>query len=127
MVVSAEKTAAGGTGKAEAGTGWEIGRSAGRGAKESFAGECIIDSSQGESEGVMAVINDVIGLLQLAGTGISVVTITLLGAKYMLSSVEQKAEIKNRAMPVVIGCVILFGAVNLVAIVANFTNAVLKE
>ena len=86
-----------------------------------------IDSSQGESEGVMAVINDVIGLLQLAGTGISVVTITLLGAKYMLSSVEQKAEIKNRALPVVIGCVILFGAVNLVAIVANFTNAVLKE
>lgn len=81
---------------------------------------------QGESTGVMAVINDVIGLLQLAGTGISVVTITLLGAKYMLSSVEQKAEIKNRAMPVVIGCVILFGAVNLVAIVANFTNAVLK-
>lgn len=83
--------------------------------------------TQGKSTGVMAVINDVIGLLQLAGTGISVVTITLLGAKYMLSSVEQKAEIKNRAMPVVIGCVILFGAVNLVAIVANFTNAVLKE
>jgi type IV secretory pathway VirB2 component (pilin) len=85
-----------------------------------------LDSTQGKSTGVMAVINDVIGLLQLAGTGISVVTITLLGAKYMLSSVEQKAEIKNRAMPVVIGCVILFGAVNLVAIVANFTNAVLK-
>lgn len=86
-----------------------------------------LDSTQDKSTGVMAVINDVIGLLQLAGTGISVVTITLLGAKYMLSSVEQKAEIKNRAMPVVIGCVILFGAVNLVAIVANFTNAVLKE
>lgn len=85
-----------------------------------------LDSTQGKSTGVMAVINDVIGLLQLAGTGISVVTITLLGAKYMLYSVEQKAEIKNRAMPVVIGCVILFGAVNLVAIVANFTNAVLK-
>ncbi len=85
-----------------------------------------LDSTQDKSTGVMAVINDVIGLLQLAGTGISVITITLLGAKYMLSSVEQKAEIKNRAMPVVIGCVILFGAVNLVAIVANFTNAVLK-
>lgn len=95
-------------------------------AKKQMENAYNIDSSQGESEGVMAVINDVIGLLQLAGTGISVVTITLLGAKYMLSSVEQKAEIKNRAMPVVIGCVILFGAVNLVAIVANFTNAVLK-
>ncbi len=86
-----------------------------------------LDSTQKNTTGVMAVINDVIGLLQLAGTGISVVTITLLGARYMLSSVDQKAEIKNRAMPVVIGCIILFGAVNLVAIVANFTNAVLKE
>lgn len=86
-----------------------------------------LDSTQNNTTGVMAVINDVIGLLQLAGTGISVVTITLLGARYMLSSVDQKAEIKNRAMPVVIGCIILFGAVNLVAIVANFTNAVLKE
>lgn len=86
-----------------------------------------LDSTQDKTTGVMAVINDVIGLLQLAGTGISVVTITLLGARYMLSSVDQKAEIKNRAMPVVIGCIILFGAVNLVAIVANFTNAVLKE
>lgn len=70
--------------------------------------------------GVVEVLNDVIGLLQLAGTGIAVITVTLLGAKYMLSSVEQKAEIKNKAIPVVIGCVILFSAVNLVAIVSNF-------
>ena len=85
------------------------------------------DTSLGGDQGIMAVINDVIGLLQLAGTGIAVVTVTILGAKYMLSSVEQKAEIKNKAMPVVIGCIILFAAVNLVAIVANFTNDVLAS
>ena len=85
------------------------------------------DTSLGNDEGIMAVINDVIGLLQLAGTGIAVVTVTILGAKYMLSSVDQKAEIKNKAMPVVIGCIILFAAVNLVAIVANFTNDVLAS
>ena len=85
------------------------------------------DMSLGNDEGIMAVINDVIGLLQLAGTGIAVVTVTILGAKYMLSSVDQKAEIKNKAMPVVIGCIILFAAVNLVAIVANFTNDVLAS
>lgn len=85
------------------------------------------DNSIGKDKGIMAVINDVIGLLQLAGTGIAVVTVTILGAKYMLSSVDQKAEIKNKAMPVVIGCIILFAAVNLVAIVANFTNDVLGE
>ena len=54
------------------------------------------DTSLGNDEGIMAVINDVIGLLQLAGTGIAVVTVTILGAKYMLSSVDQKAEIKNK-------------------------------
>lgn len=85
------------------------------------------DNSIGKDKGIMAVINDVIGLLQLAGTGIAVVTVTILGTKYMLSSVDQKAEIKNKAMPVVIGCIILFVAVNLVAIVANFTNDVLGE
>ncbi len=85
------------------------------------------DTSLGNDEGIMAVINDVIGLLQLAGTGIAVVTVTILGAKYMLSSVDQKAEIKNKAMPLVIGCIILFAAVNLVAIVANFTNDVLAS
>ena len=47
------------------------------------------DTSLGNDEGIMAVINDVIGLLQLAGTGIAVVTVTILGAKYMLSSVDQ--------------------------------------
>lgn len=96
-------------------------------AKTQMKNATTLDKSQNSKTGVMAVINDVIGLLQLAGTGISVITITLLGARYMLSSVEQKAEIKNRAMPVVIGCVILFGAVNLVAILASFTNSVLKE
>lgn len=85
------------------------------------------DNSIGKDKGIMAVINDVIGLLQLAGTGIAVVTVTILGTKYMLSSVDQKAEIKNKAMPVAIGCIILFAAVNLVAIVANFTNDVLGE
>ena len=85
------------------------------------------DNSIGKDKGIMAVINDVIGLLQLAGTGIAVVTVTILGTKYMLSSVDQKAEIKNKAMPVVIGCIILFAAVNLLAIVANFTNDVLGE
>ena len=70
-------------------------------------------------------INTITAILQIAGTGISIIVVTLLGAKYMLSSAEQKAEIKQRAMPVVIGMVILFGAVNMVAIVGNLANAAL--
>ena len=84
------------------------------------------DSTIKKDSGIGGSINLIIGLLQVVGTGISVVTITLLGGKYMLSSVEQKAEIKQRAMPVVIGMIILFGAVNMVAIVGNLANTALE-
>ncbi len=85
-----------------------------------------VDSSINGDTGVGGAVNIIIGLIQIAGTGIAVITVTLLGGKYMLSSPEQKAEIKNRAMPVVIGMVILFGAVNMVAIVANLANEAIK-
>lgn len=37
----------------------------------------------------------------------------------MLASSSEKADIKKQAVPIVVGCVILFAAVNLVAIVAS--------
>lgn len=66
------------------------------------------------------VINTVIGLLQVAGTGIALVVITLLGIKYMMASAGEKGEIKKHIVPIVIGCIILFLAVNIMAIVADF-------
>ena len=74
------------------------------------------------SGGVFGAINTVIGLLQIAGTGISVLIVTILGIKYILASVGEKAEIKKQAVPIVIGAVLLFGAVNIMAIVENFAN-----
>ena len=72
--------------------------------------------------GIGGAINTIIGLLQVAGTGISVITVTMLGIKYLMASVSDKAEIKKQAVPIVIGCVLLFGAVNIMAIVENFAN-----
>ena len=85
-----------------------------------------MDGTMKQDSGVGKVLNDAIGILQFVGTGVAVIMVTVLGAKYMLSSPDQKAEIKNRAMPVVIGAVILFAAVNLVAIVATFTSTALS-
>jgi len=72
--------------------------------------------------GIAKVINMIIGLLQIAGSGISVLVVTILGIKYIIASVEEKAEIKKQAIPIVIGCVLLFGAVNLMAALQDFTN-----
>ena len=65
------------------------------------------------------VINGIIRLIQIAGTGVSVIIVTILGIKYMLASSSEKADIKKMAMPIVVGCVLLFAASNLVAIIAG--------
>ena len=86
----------------------------------------IISSMEGTSEmatggdGIKSAINNVIGLIQVAGTGISVVVVTMLGIKYLLASPSEKADVKKQIAPILTGCVLLFGAVNLVAIIADF-------
>lgn len=70
------------------------------------------------------VINNVIGLLQMVGSGIALIVITLLGMKYILASPSEKADVKKAIMPIIIGCILLFGAVNLMAAVANFASII---
>lgn len=64
-------------------------------------------------------LKDVIGYIQIAGTGIAIIVVTILGIKYLTASVEAKAEIKKDMMPVLIGMGLLFAGVNLVGIAAN--------
>ena len=42
-----------------------------------------------------------------------------------LASPSEKADVKKQILPILIGCLLLFGAVNLVAIISDF-SAVLK-
>ena len=43
----------------------------------------------------------------------------IIGIKYMLGSVEEKAQYKKSLLPYIIGAVILFASVNLVQILYN--------
>ncbi|HIT70722.1 MAG TPA: TrbC/VirB2 family protein [Candidatus Scatovivens faecipullorum] len=72
--------------------------------------------------GVGNVINNVIGIMQVVGSGLSIIVITLLGIKYILASPGEKADVKKSIMPILIGCVLLFGAVNLIAAVEEFSK-----
>lgn len=83
-----------------------------------------MSSASGEEGGgrIGNVINTVIGFLQIAGTGIALIVITILGIKYLLTSPAEKAETKKSILPIIIGCVLLFGAVNLMRALYDFTN-----
>jgi len=72
------------------------------------------------------ILNSVIGIIQVAGTGISMVMVTILGIKYIMASPSDKADVKRQIVPLVIGAIILFASVNLVALVADIANETLS-
>ena len=49
----------------------------------------------------------VLKLLRNIAAIVSVVTLTIIGVRYMVGSVEQKAEYKQTMMPVAIGCILI--------------------
>ena len=63
--------------------------------------------------------NNIITIIASIGSIIRVVVLVVLGIKYMLASVEEKAEYKKTLMPYVIGAVILFGASAIAGIIYN--------
>lgn len=61
-----------------------------------------------ESETLKGMANNILGAIQIVGVVASVITLMIIGIKYMLGSVEEKAEYKNTLKPYVIGAFILF-------------------
>ena len=60
--------------------------------------------------------------VRLAGSAIAGIYLTILSIKYMTSSVEDKAEIKRKLIPFVIGTAILFGVTFIIEIIINMAN-----
>ena len=73
------------------------------------------------------ILNSVIGIIQIAGTGISMIMVTLLGIKYIMAAPSDKADVKKQIAPLVIGAIILFASVNLVGIIADVADSTLSS
>ena len=69
----------------------------------------------------------IVGVVQVVGTAVAVITLIIIGVKYMVSSPNDKAEMKSKMIPFVIGAVILFGASNLLSLVVNFVKEVVTR
>ena len=61
----------------------------------------------------------VIGVITTIGSILSVIVLIILGLKYMMGSVEERAEYKKTMMPYVIGATILFGASTFASAIYN--------
>ena len=63
--------------------------------------------------------NDIIGIVQVIGSISSVVALILIGIKYVMGSVEEKAEYKQTLKPYLIGAIMVFGITNLLGIIQS--------
>ena len=63
-----------------------------------------------KKENVTDVMNFVYNTLLIIGTVVVIIVGSILGIKYMTSSVEGQAKIKETLIPFVVGCVVIFGS-----------------
>ncbi len=71
------------------------------------------------TDGVKQWIASIMNIVAIVGSGIAVIALIVLGIKYMMGSVEEKAEYKKTLMPYVIGALMVFGASAIVGFIAN--------
>ena len=54
--------------------------------------------------------NQLIGIITTVGVVVAVIILLVLGIKYMMGGLEEKAEYKKSMMPYLIGALLVFGA-----------------
>lgn len=67
-------------------------------------------------------VEKLIGTITTIGIIVSIASIMILGIKYMVGSIEERAEYKKTMLPVLIGMILLFGT----STILNIINAVIN-
>ena len=74
-------------------------------------------------DNVTKIIGNCISVVQVIGIGVAVLLLISLGIKYMISSVEEKAKVKEHAMIYVIGAIVFFSAAGILQIIQVFIQS----
>lgn len=82
-------------------------------AASSTAGGVTLPTGEGATvndTGIQNVANNVIGVLKVVGAAIAVIVLLIMGIKYLMASVEEKADFKKAMIPYVVGALLVFAA-----------------
>lgn len=75
---------------------------------------------------ILSIGNIVVGVIQTVASIVSVGVLIVIGIKYMMGSVEEKAEYKKSLLPYAIGAILTFGITNILAIIIEMANVFTK-
>ena len=76
----------------------------------------------GKADGVKNLFGSIIGIVQVVGTGIAIIMLIVLAIKYLMAAPSEKADIKKGALVYVVAAVILFAAVNILAVIQDWAT-----
>lgn len=68
------------------------------------------------------IANDIIKIISTIGTVISVIVLIVIGIKYMIGSVDEKAQYKKSLLPYLVGAFVLFGSSQLLKMIYYLAN-----
>ena len=78
------------------------------------------------SSSLAKISGQIIGIISVVGTLVSIAMLLIIGIKYMIASPDQKANLKARAVPYLIGAALIFGAANILRFIETMSTWIKK-
>lgn len=75
-----------------------------------------------DAETINNKIGPILGWLSIGGIVIAVIAVAIIGLRYMLGSVEEKADYKKAMIPYIIGILLIVTVTTVPTIIYNFTT-----
>ena len=84
------------------------------------------DSSEDAGNVAAKITGMILTMVQVGGVGVAIISMLTLGGKYLMGSVEDKADVKKNTVTYVIAAGISFGGTIIVTIIKSFVMGNLK-
>lgn len=81
-----------------------------------------IYTSTTDTDTIINKSGKILGVVQTVGIGVAVIMLSVMGVKYMIASVEEKAKYKEQMVPYLIGAILLFGGSGLLGIIIKWVS-----
>ena len=75
--------------------------------------------SYGDSTALQNKAGQIMGMIRNVSAVVAVIALMIIGIKYMIGSVEERAEYKKTLIPYVIGCVLVVSTTTIVSFIYN--------
>lgn len=77
----------------------------------------------GESGEIVTIGNVIVSIIRTLGAAVSVVMLMIVGIKYIMGSVEEKAEYKQTMWPYIVGALLIFAGTTITSIIYEMFEA----